>query len=126
VQSLSVLEACNGIASCKIFYQSFIFHHFTINYIWLILFLHELEQVLVLAKQFTSASSIETFLSSRYYSHVSSFSQLVLCKRRNLVKHLHLANKVVRLARCETQDLYNTDTSDMNESVLIFTFAEFC
>ena len=50
------------------------------------LFLHELEQVLILVKQFTSASSIETFLSSRYYSHVSSFSQLVVCKRRNLVK----------------------------------------
>jgi len=50
------------------------------------LFLHELEQVLVLVKQFTSASSIDTFLSSRYYSHVSSFSQRVVCKRRNLFK----------------------------------------
>jgi len=48
------------------------------------LFLQELEQVLVLVKQFTSASSIETFLSSRYYSHVSSFYQSVVCKRRNL------------------------------------------
>ena len=36
-------------------------------------FLHELEQVLVLVKQFTSASSIEMFLSSRCNSHVSSF-----------------------------------------------------
>jgi len=44
------------------------------------------EQVLILVKQFTSASSIEMFLSCRYYSHVSSFSQLVVCKRRNLVK----------------------------------------
>jgi len=33
--------------------------------IWLMLFLHELEQVLVLVKHFTSASSIETFLSNR-------------------------------------------------------------
>jgi len=62
------------------------FHHFTINRIWLIVFLHELEQVLVLVKQFTSASSIDTFLSRRYYSHVSSFSQLVVCRRRNLFK----------------------------------------
>jgi len=50
------------------------------------LFLHELQQVLVLVKQFTSVSSIETFLSSRYYSHVSSFSQLVVCKWKNLFK----------------------------------------
>ena len=50
------------------------------------LVLHELEQVLILVKQFTLASSVETFLSNRYYSHVSSFSQLVVCKRRNLVK----------------------------------------
>ena len=64
----------------------FMIHQFTINCIWFMLFSRELEQVLVLVKQFTSASSIETFLSSRYYSHVSSFSQLVVCKRRNLVK----------------------------------------
>jgi len=50
------------------------------------LFLHELEQVLVLVKQFTSASSIDTFLSRRHYSHVSCFSQLVVYKRRNLFK----------------------------------------
>jgi len=42
------------------------------------LFLHELEQIFVWVKQFTSASSTETFLSSGYYSHVSSFSQLVI------------------------------------------------
>jgi len=40
------------------------------------LVLHELKQILVLVKQCTAASSIETFLSSRYYSHVTSFSQL--------------------------------------------------
>jgi len=28
-------------------------------------------------------------------------------------KHLNSASKVVHLARCETQDLYNTDTPDM-------------
>jgi len=37
------------------------------------LFLHELEQVLELVKQFNSASSIETFLSSRYYSRFILF-----------------------------------------------------
>ena len=31
-------------------------------------------------------------------------------------KHLNSANKVVHSARCETQDLYNTDAPDMNES----------
>jgi len=54
--------------------------------------LHELEQVLVLVKQFSAASSIETFLSSRYYSHASSFYQLVVCKRRNLVKAFKFSN----------------------------------
>jgi len=29
---------------------------------------------------------------------------------------LHSANQVVHLARRDTEDLYNTDTSDMNES----------
>ena len=62
------------------------FHHFTMNGIWLMLFLHERKQILVLVKQFTSASSVEMFLSSRHYSHSSSFSQLVVCKRRNLDK----------------------------------------
>jgi len=80
------LKRFNSIASCKIFCPSFMIHQFTINCIWFMLFSYELEQVLVLVKQFTSASSIETFLSSRYYSHVSSFSQLVACKPRNLVK----------------------------------------
>ena len=31
-------------------------------------------------------------------------------------KHLNSANKVVHSARCGTQDLYNTDAPDMNES----------
>jgi len=48
------------------------FQHFAVSCIWLMLFLHELVQVLALVKQFTSASFTETFLSSRYYSHVSS------------------------------------------------------
>ena len=120
VQSLSVREAFNGIASCKIFCLSFMFHHFHLHLvdalfalmlflhlvdalfafgwcsflvdalfiicIWLMLFLHEHEQVLILVKQFASASLIDTFLSSRYHSHVSSFSQLVVCKRRNPFK----------------------------------------
>jgi len=52
------------------------------------LFFHELKQVLALVKQFTLASSLETFFSSRpiYYSHSSTFSRSVVCKRRNLVK----------------------------------------
>jgi len=45
-------EACNGIANCKIFCPSFMFHHSTINSIWLMLFLHELKQFWVLVKQF--------------------------------------------------------------------------
>jgi len=58
-------EAFNGIASCKIFCPSFMFHHFKINSILLMLFFHELKLVLALVKQFTLASSIETLLSSR-------------------------------------------------------------
>jgi len=78
LQSLSVLEAFNGIASCKIFCPSFKFHHFTMNCSLLMLFFHELKQVLVLVR--------------------------------------NAENKVVYLTRCETQDLCNTDTSDINES----------
>jgi len=48
--------------------------------------MHELKQVLVLVKQFTSALSVETFISNRYYIHGSSFSHSVACKVRNLVK----------------------------------------
>jgi len=47
------VEAFNGIASCKIFCPSVMFHHFTINCVWLMVFLHELKQVLVLVKQFS-------------------------------------------------------------------------
>jgi len=57
----------------KYFCPSIMFHHFTTNFISLMLSLHELQQVLVLVKQFTAASSIETFLSSRYYSHIIFF-----------------------------------------------------
>ena len=78
LQSVSVLEAFNGIESCKIFCPSFKFHLFTMNCSWLMLFFHELKQVLVLVR--------------------------------------NSENKVVYLARCETQDLYNTDTSEINES----------
>jgi len=45
-------EAFSGIASCKIFCLSFMLHHFRTNCIWLMLFLHELKQVLLLVKQF--------------------------------------------------------------------------
>jgi len=79
-------EAFSGIASCNIFCPSFMLHHFAINCIWLMLFLHELKHVLVLVKQFNSTSSIETLLSSRYYSHGSSIPHSVVCKRRNLVR----------------------------------------
>ena len=81
------------------------------------LFLHELEQVLVLVKQFTSASSTEKFLSSRYVSHdFILFPISCLQTEESSQSILYSANKVVHLARCETQDLCNTDTSDMNES----------
>jgi len=36
--------------------------------------------------QFTSASSILTFLSSTYCTHGSTISHSVVCKRRNPVK----------------------------------------
>jgi len=39
------------------------FHHFTMNCIWLMLFSHELKQVLVLVKHFALASPMEMFLS---------------------------------------------------------------
>jgi len=83
-------EVVSGIASCKIFCPPFMFHNFTTNCIWLKLFLPKLKQVLMLVKQFTSASSIKTFLSSRYCSHGPSFSQLVVCKRRNLVNAFYI------------------------------------
>ena len=35
---------------------SFMFHHFTINCIWLMLFLHKLKQFFVLVKQFSFIS----------------------------------------------------------------------
>jgi len=42
------------------------------------LFLDELKRILVLVKQFTSASSLEKFLSSKYYLQGSSFSHSVV------------------------------------------------
>ena len=117
MQSLSVLEAFDGITSCKIFCPFIMFHHFTVNCICLMLFLHELEQVLVLVKQFTSASSTEKFLSSRYVSHDFILFPISCLQTEEASQSiLYSANKVVHLARCETQDLCNTDTSDMNES----------
>jgi len=35
------------------YFAIFLVHHFTINCIWLMLFLHELKQVFVLVKQFS-------------------------------------------------------------------------
>jgi len=43
-------EAFSGTESCKIFCLFFMFHHFTINCIWLMLFLHESKHVLVSVK----------------------------------------------------------------------------
>jgi len=83
-QSLSVLEVFSGIASCKIFRPSFMLNHFTLNCISLMLFLHELKQVLVLVKQFSFIN--KNVVSSRCYSRGSTFSHSVGCKRRNLVK----------------------------------------
>jgi len=80
------------------------------------IFLHELKHILVLVKQFTSASSIETFLSSKYYLYGSSFSRSVVANGGTLSKYSNSANKVIHLARCATQNFDNTDTSDMNKS----------
>jgi len=74
-------EAFNGIANCKIFHRSFMFHHFTINCIWLMLFMHELKQVLVLVKEFSFINRNEFSLTD-----TSTFSCSVLCMWRNLVK----------------------------------------
>jgi len=63
-------EAFTGIASCKIFCPSFMFHHFTRNCIWLMLFLHELKQVLVLVKQF---SFINIDASLKQIAYMSTF-----------------------------------------------------
>ena len=109
-------EEFKCIASYNIIFPSFVFHHLTINCIWLMLFLHERKQALVLVKQLTSASSIETFLSTRYYSCGSSFSHSIVCKQNISSKHLNAVNKVFHLARCATQDLYRADAHDINES----------
>jgi len=77
-------EAFNGIACCKRFRPTFMFQYFTINCLCLTLFLCELKQVLVLVKQFIFIN--RNVPSSRYYSHGSTFSYSVVCKRRNLVK----------------------------------------
>jgi len=53
MQPYQFAEALNGIASYKIFCLSFMFHHVTVNCICLMLFSHELKQVLVLVKQFS-------------------------------------------------------------------------
>jgi len=86
---MKLIEAFNetfiGIASCKIICLSFMFQHFTINCIWLMLFLHELKQVLVLVKQFSFIDR-NVSLKRILYSHGSTFSHAVVCKRRNLVK----------------------------------------
>jgi len=61
----------NGIAIWTIFCPSFIFRHFAMNCTWLA----RTQTNCGSGKTVYSASSIETFLSSRYYSHSSSFSQ---------------------------------------------------
>ena len=78
-------EAFNGIASCKIFCPSFMFPQFTINCIWLMHFLHELKQVLVLVKQFTSVSlknvSIKQTNMVHHFLSVTHISHIWLCTR---------------------------------------------
>ena len=88
------------------------FHHFSINCIWLILFLHELNKFWYWSNSL--ASSIETFLSNRYYSPDLKFSYSVVCNRRIYPKHSSI--KVDHLSRYATQGLHNTDTSDMHKS----------
>jgi len=107
-------EAFSGIACCKIFCPSFMFHHFTIKGIWLMLVLDELKQVLVLVKQFflinRNVSRKQILLT---WSNIFSFSWLQTVES---CQRINSANKVVHFSRCATQDLYNTDTSDMNNT----------
>jgi len=77
-------KAFNGIANCKIFCPSFMFHHFIIICIWLMLFCTNSHKVWYWSNSL--ASSTETFLSSKYCSYGSTFSHSVVCKRRNIVK----------------------------------------
>jgi len=78
------------------------------------LFLHELEHVLVLVEQFTfSFISRNVSIKQMLLSCFILFPINCLQTEESSQKHLNSANEVVHLARCETQDLYNTDTSDI-------------
>jgi len=78
------VEAFNGIASCKIFCPSFMFHHFTTTCNYFMLFLHELKHVLVLVKQLTSTNvSITQILLTRFIIFL-----FCCCTWRNTVKGL--------------------------------------
>ena len=94
----------------------FLFYHCTLNWIWLMLCLHELKEALVLVKQFTSALSIETVLWSRIYLHGSWFSHSVVCKRRNLVEAFKFRKQSDPFSQMCNTRFYNTGTSDMNKS----------
>jgi len=89
------------------------FHHFTINCIWLIVFLQELEQVLVLVKQFTQLHQQKRFYQEVTTHMFHSFPSYLFADGGIYSKHVNSASKVVHLARCETQDLYNTNAPDM-------------
>jgi len=76
------------------------FHHFTINCIWLVLFLHELKQVLLLVKQF---SFINKRFSQADTTHMVLHFSIQLFANGGMVKAFKSGNKVIHLATCATQ-----------------------
>jgi len=92
------------------------FHHFTMNYIWLMHFLHELKQVLVLVKQFSFINrnvSIKQIILTWFIIFPISCLQMEESSKFTFSKH---SGPLTQMWRCETQYLYHTDTFDMNES----------
>jgi len=78
------------------------------------LFLYELKQVLVLVKQF---SFTNRSVSQTYITHMIHYFTIQLFANGGISsKHLNSENKVVYLARSSTQDLHNTDASDMHDT----------
>jgi len=88
-------EAFSDIASCKIFCPCFIFHHFTINCVWLMLFLHERKQVLVVVKQFSFNRnvSLKQILLTWFNIFPSSCLQTEESSKARLVQHLQWSQK---------------------------------
>jgi len=89
-------EAFNGIASCKIFFPPFMFHHFIINCIssMLLAALFARTQTSFGISQTVYLSSIirNVYIEQILHTvHGSSFSHSVVCKVRNIIKELRRA-----------------------------------